>query len=196
MAFKNNQEDSDDEDNDSLELIRVIDNNIYFYDEVNNSNALKINIHIRNLIKKHTILSIQTNSDFIPINLYINSQGGEISAAFCIIDTILTSKVPIYTIIEGEAASAATLISVVGHKRFIQKHAHMLIHQMRCGFWGKMDECTDEMKNIKKYTKTLKNIYKKYTTISDEKLDLFLKKDIYWSSKLCLKYGLIDEIIE
>ena len=38
----------------------------------------------------------------IPDKLYIiNSEGGEVTAALCIVDAIINSKVPINTIIEG-----------------------------------------------------------------------------------------------
>ena len=102
---------------------------------------------------------------------------------------------PIYTIIEGEAASAATLISVVGHKRFINSNAHMLIHQITSGFWGKMMEIEDEFKNLNLYMSKLKSIYENHTNLSEKKLNRILKKDIVWDSDTCLKYGLVDEIL-
>lgn len=191
---KNEEAEIEDEEADD-ELIECINNNIYFYNEITTYSCFKLRIILKKLIDKQLIYSIQNSCDIIPINLHINSQGGDITAALCIVDTIINSKVPINTIIEGEAASAATIISVVGHKRFINPNAHMLIHQIRAGFWGKIDECKDEMKNIKKYSKIIKKIYKEYTTLSDDKIDNFLKKDIYWGSRLCLKYGLVDEIM-
>ena len=77
---------------------------------------------------------------FIPIKLHLNSPGGEVKDAFVIVDIILKSEVPIYTIIEGESASAATLISVIGHKRYITENSNMLITiKSAVGFWGKDD---------------------------------------------------------
>jgi len=193
--YKNSKNEEEEIEEVDDELIECINNNIYFYNEITTYSCFKLRIILKKLIDKQLIYSIQNGCDIIPINLYINSQGGDITAALCIVDTIINSKVPINTIIEGEAASAATIISVVGHKRFINPNAHMLIHQIRAGFWGKIDECKDEMKNIKKYSKIIKKIYKEYTTLSDDKIDNFLKKDIYWGSRLCLKYGLVDEIM-
>ena len=102
------------------------------------------------------------------------------------------------SIIEGAAASAATLISVVCHERIIRKNAYMLIHQMSSGFWGKMEEIKDEIINLKKLSKNLKKIYKQHTKLdnktSDIKLNHILKRDIWWDADECLKYGLVDEI--
>ena len=109
---------------------------------------------------------------------------------------IRNSKIPVVTIVEGCAASAATMISVVGHERYITKHSHMLIHQLSSEFWGKMEEIKDEYGNLKKLMKIIKKIYLKHTNISSEKLDKILKRDIWWRSKKCLKLGLVDKILD
>jgi ATP-dependent Clp endopeptidase proteolytic subunit ClpP len=193
---KRNHNESDDEDeSDISNNISVLNNSIFFYSDINNESALQLRLELKKLIDKHVVYSIQNTCDMIPIKLHINSPGGEVHHAIAIIDTIKTSPVPIHTIIEGEAVSAATLISVVAHKRYIHKNAHMLIHQLSSGFWGKMMELEDEFKNLKKYTKKLINIYKHHTSLTEEELKHILKKDILWDSKKCLKNGLVDEII-
>ena len=193
---KRNNGDTDDEDEpETSNNISVLNNCIFFYCDINNESALKLRLELKKLIDKHVVYSIQNTCDMIPIKLHINSPGGEVHHAIAIIDTIKTSPVPIHTIIEGEAVSAATLISVVAHKRYIHTNAHMLIHQLSSGFWGKMMELEDEFKNLKKYTQKLINIYKDHTSLTEDKLKPILKKDILWDSKKCLKNGLVDEII-
>ena len=81
-------------------------------------------------------------------------------SALAAIDIMESSMSPIYTIIEGYAASAATMLSIMGEKRYMHKNAHMLIHQMSSGFWGKMEEIKDEMKNLKRLEKVITKIYK------------------------------------
>ena len=184
----------DEEEEETLN-IQTLNNNIYFYEDIDKKTALKLRIELQTLINKHNIISVTNNCDKIPINLYINSDGGEVGSALAIVDLILKSPVPINTIIEGEACSSATLISIVGHKRYITENSHMLIHQVSGGMWGKMAEVEDEIKNIKTFNNKLIKLYKKYTNLSEEKLNKFLKKDISWSSKKCIKYGLVDEII-
>ena len=122
------------------------------------------------------------------------------SQALSSIDTIINSEFPVVSIIEGAAASAATLMSVVCHERVIRPNAHMLIHQMSSGFWGKMEEIKDEYINLKKLTKKLKKIYKEHTKLSnksadgDIKLNDILKRDLWWDSDECIKYGLVDRV--
>ena len=57
-----------------------------------------------------------------------------------------------------------------------------------------MNELEDEMNNLKQLMKKIKEIYKKYTKIKEKDLDDILKRDIWWDSKKCLKFGLVDEI--
>ena len=194
LSYKNTAED---EDSDDLEdtYLYVEKNNIYFYSEIHSDSILKLRIEMKKLIDKHLIFSVLYECEPLPIKLHINSVGGEVKDAMVIVDLIKTSKVPIHTIIEGEAASAATLISVVGKRRFIHKNANMLIHQISSGFWGKMMEIEDEIKNLNLYMDKLILIYKNNTNLEEKKLNKMLKKDILWSSKTCLKFGLVDEII-
>ena len=185
------------EENENEETLNIytLNNNIYFYEDIDANSSLFLRVELEKLIKRNQIISLTNSCESIPINLYINSCGGEVSSALAIVDLILRSPIPINTIIEGEACSSATLISIVGHKRFITTNSHMLIHQVSGGMWGKMSEFEDEMKNIKKFNNKLIKLYKKYTNLSEDKLNKILKKDISWSSKTCLKHGLVDEII-
>ena len=112
-----------------------------------------------------------------------------------VVDVILNSKIPIHTIVEGCAASAGTIISVVGEKRFITKHSRMLIHQLSSGVWGKMEEINDHHCNSIKLMETIKSIYAEHAKFSPKKLKKILKKDIWLNAEECLKYGLVDKII-
>ena len=175
------------------------DNHIYFYCEVNKLNCLNLIKYIRRLNVK--LQSIQNEYDTNDLNIYlhINSDGGEIFSAISVIDTILNSKIPITTIIEGCAASAATLISIVGHNRVITPNSYMLIHQLSSGFWGKMNQIEDQYNNLQNLTNLIKKFYKKYSLVpktGKENLSNCLKHDTWWDAKKCLSYGLVDKIIE
>lgn len=189
-------DDNDDfNDDDITHLIKSYNNHIYFYARVNDKTALALNMTINEVTNK--VMKNCVDFETCPnIYLHINSGGGEVNAALSTVDTIRNNKIPIVSIIEGSAASAATLISMVCHERHIHKHAMMLIHQISGGFWGKMEEFKDEMKNMKQTMKIIIKIYKQYGKIPEEKLNELLKKDIWWKSKKCLKMGLVDKIID
>ena len=117
-----------------------------------------------------------------------------IFAAFAAIDFITQSKIPVHTIVEGATASAATLMSIVGVKRYIRPHASMLIHQLRGWFGGKMTEIDDEYKNLEQMHRAIKGIYAKYTAIAEERVGDLLKHDLWWAAEKCLREKLADEI--
>ena len=180
------------------EKVTVKDNHIYYYGGVTTGNCLKLNLAIQDITRKLRLVNVDLGVNNLKIYLHINSFGGSVFAALSSIDTIIHSDYPIVSIIEGAAASAATLISVVCQERVIRENAFMLIHQMSSSFWGKMEEIKDEFSNLKKLTKKLKRIYKNHTKLdnktSDVKLNHILKRDLWWDSDECMKYGLVDRI--
>ena len=200
-AKKRDKDDDDDYENsaasnDSKDRVEVYNNAIYFYSEVKRSNNLTLNKKLIEVSNKYINISNSLNlEEIIPINLHINSYGGSVFAGFSSVDYIIQSKAPITTVIDGCAASAATIMSVVGVHRKINRNAYMLIHQLSSGMWGKYEELKDDMKNSDILMERIKQIYRDHTKIPTKKLNDVLKRDLWWDAETCLKYGLVDEII-
>lgn len=177
-------------------------NEYYLYSDISVSSVMGLLKFIKNAEKRWNNFLLE-NFDIVekaepkPLKIYINSEGGEIFAAIPLIDAITNSKIPIHTYIEGIAASAASLISMAGHKRFISTNSFMLIHELRTGVEGTYSNLTDERENCDKLMSVITNFYIKKTEdkFSNEMLQSILKRDIILSSKECLSYGLVDEII-
>jgi ATP-dependent protease ClpP protease subunit len=175
----------------------VRDNHIYFYCTVTKKNIVRLITSLRDVSKKLQYIRSDLGAENLKIYLHINSNGGSVFAALAAIDTIISSPIPIVSIVEGGAASAATLISVVCQERKVTPNSFMLVHQLSSGFWGKMEEIKDEFINLKKLMRTLTKIYKKHTKIDDSEettLKSLLKRDLWLSSKECLKYGMVDVV--
>jgi len=183
------------DEEESSNQVSTLDNRIFFYSGVTTSNVLTFNKEIRNLNVKILSSATALNSD--PANLYvhINSYGGSVFAGLAAMDYIRTSTVPVHSVIDGCAASAATLMSVVAKERYMHEHSFMLIHQLSSGMWGKYEELKDDMKNCDVLMKTIKKIYMERAKIPKSKLSQILKHDLWFDAKTCLNYGLVDEII-
>jgi ATP-dependent Clp endopeptidase proteolytic subunit ClpP len=130
-----------------------------------------------------------------PIKLYISSHGGSVYEVLGAFDSIRNMSVPVHTICKGFVASAGTILSLAGTKRFITQNSYMLIHQLRSAMWGKYEELNDDFENCKTLMKHLKKIYVENTNLKENELDDILKKDISWSAEICLEKGLVHEII-
>lgn len=188
--------DSDnDNDDDESKIVRE-NNHVYFYSEVSRESIFKLNILLREAEKFVHTMSFDLNVKNIPIYLHINSFGGLLYDAYAAVDAIKNLRVPVYSIIEGCAASAGTIISVVCTKRFIGKNAHMLIHQLSSSMWGKMSEIEDEYKHLNELMKQIKRLYGEYTKISKKELTELLKHDIWLNPQTCIQYGLVDAIYD
>ena len=176
-------------------FVEVVENRIYFYSRIETEKILQLNRNILSMgINLQREATIQ-NREPANIYLHIQSYGGSIFAGMAGMDEIIKSIVPVYTMVDGCCASAATFLSVCGKKRFINRHAYMLIHQLSSFMWGKYEDFKDEIQNLDKIMVMIKQVYKEYTKIPMSKLDEILKHDLWFDADRCKEYGLVDEII-
>lgn len=169
-------------------------NHIYFNNDISSDSAFELCKELRSVETKIKTLSASLSIDKYPIYLHITTDGGLIYSAFSVIDCIKSLSVPVYTIVDGFVASAGTLISLSGEKRYMCENAYMLIHELRGGTWGKMSEVDEEHMNLKKIMEHIKKIYNENTKIKKKELDGILKKDLIWDANECIRNGLIHEI--
>lgn len=182
-------------DSDSNSTIYSNNNNVYFNDDVTEASCFALNRELRMVEQRVQLLKTYLNTnDDVPIYLHITTNGGSIHAAFSVIDCINSLACPVYTVVDGFVASAGTLISLAGKKKFIQPNAYILIHQLRSGMWGKMAEIEDEYHNLKKLSEHITSYYEKNTKIKRKQLCNMLTKEISWDAEEAVGLGLVDDI--
>ena len=179
----------------SHNIIQQNNNNIYFYSPVTQDSCFELTKRLLDIDSTSQSFNIQYGMYSPPINLHIQSEGGSLLHALYVTDVIQNLKTPVHTYIDGFAASAATLLSVVGDKRFITKNSLMLIHQLSGANVGKYNQMEDEMENLDNIMNIVINMYLNNSVINKNKLIEILKKDIWLDAKTCLDYGLVDTII-
>ena len=171
-------------------------NKIYFYNDVSRDSILNLNRQIDELSKQMRIIQFTYNLPEPPhIEIHMCSDGGEIFAAMSSVDKIINNPVPVDTYCEGIVASAATLLSSVGRRRYITKSSCMLVHQVSSGLWGNYTQFKDEIKNLELIMNLIKGVYLKRTTFNSTELEDLLSHDLYLNAEKCLAYGLVDEIL-
>ncbi len=175
-------------------------NNIFLYEVITDQSVLRIRKAIDKKVVAHrkflveNDLDVQSIEGYLHINLFINSYGGSVPDAFNLHDYIKRCLIPIYTYIEGIAASAATIISLSGKKRFMTPRSLIMIHQLSSWFGGKYEEFQDEKANMDLLMKMIKEVYLEHTKLTPKKLNSLIKRDIYLGAEKCLEYGFVDEI--
>jgi ATP-dependent protease ClpP protease subunit len=176
--------------------VKSANNNIYFYGAVSESSTLQLKTKLEELDLHSQLTAIHYKIEAPPIHLHIQSYGGSLLHTFYIMDLIKTLKTPVYTYIDGFAASAATLMSVCGKRRFMTESSVMLVHQLSSGASGKFEEIKNEYSNLVEFMEIIKKTYLNNSNISSQHLDDLLKQDLWLNSKKSLEYGFIDEIIK
>jgi ATP-dependent protease ClpP protease subunit len=182
------------------------ENDIYFYSEVNQSSILELILCLKDAVKLHRDLQLRypKNNKLgicvdLPIVIHINSVGGSAYDSLAAVDTIEQYKemgIPIHTIIEGCAFSAATVLAVCGTKRFMTSSSSYMIHEMSSsGFSGNTTSAEKLYKSMKKITDLYEEVYSKHSKLTSKQIKSLMKKEEYFTSKEVLDLGLIDEII-
>lgn len=176
--------------------IEIEENRVYFYCPVGDKEALELNRVLRRLDIEMQYLSNRLDCGVIPIHLHIHSPGGAVFAGLSIVDTIKRSKTPIYTHVDGSAASAATLIACAGKKgkRTIGKSGYMLVHQPHIEWFGKLDDFRDEVNNQEELYDKIVEIYLDNTKFDKEELKSLLEHELWLNSEKCIEYGLVDKV--
>ena len=195
MKFaKPKSEDSDSDDDEGIQ--KVSNNHIYFWCDVTKKSSLELIMNLNKVFNNYSSLS-ENGDNFTPIYLHINSYGGDTDAALAVIDTmdsLMNKGAHIITIVEGNASSAATFISVMGSVRRMRPNAYMRIHNFSTILAGKKNELDDEHGNLSKLEKVIIDFYKKNTKMNKRQLDKIMAREIDLLPSECLEKGLVDEI--
>jgi ATP-dependent protease ClpP protease subunit len=179
-------------------------NNIYFCDQINWNSVFVLNQTLRQLEEEilaefdkniTELQKLRLKVEPAPILLHITTNGGLVHAAFSVVDVIKNLKVPVHTVIDGYVASSGTIISMAGAKRYICCNAYILIHEIRCGIWGKYDDVEVAKENAEKLQNHILKFYIKHKIkINEKELKDILKKDIDFCASEAITNGLADEI--
>ena len=161
----------------------------YLYDEINDQLALSFNKFVRNNI---------FNSKTEPLDIYINSDGGDYTSALSIIDVILIARsrgVQITTVVDGKAYSAAAFIFCFGDIRIVNKHSHIMMHPV---YYENPEQTLSEIKAATdfvhiEYMKFLSDIKEHCKlNISTEELYDRLTRNWWLNSEEALEYGIAN----
>lgn len=131
------------------------------------------------------------------IQMFINSQGGQVTAGMAILDTMNYIKCDVSTIAVGLAASMGTILLANGKKgkRFALPNSKIHIHQPLGGVEGQASDIAIEAEEILRIRKTLYEILSERTGQSMRQIEKDADRDKYFTAKEAKEYGLVDKII-
>lgn len=143
------------------------------------------------------LLYLQSEDSAAPINLYISSPGGVISAGLSIIDTMNLVTCPVHVTVHGMVASMASVIAACGDKghRYILPNAKVMLHQASSGNEGNVQDMRVAMAETERINTRIIQLLAKNCGKDESQVRSDTERDNWMDAEAAVKYGLIDEIL-
>lgn len=133
-----------------------------------------------------------------PIDVLINSQGGEINSGMLMYDVIQASKAPIRMFCIGRAYSMGAVLFACGnHGRYMLPHGELMLHEPLLGnrVGGNSSSIKSISDSLLETKKTINQILVRHTGKSEEEVEKATGFDHYFSPEESVAFGLCDKIV-
>lgn len=132
-----------------------------------------------------------------PIQLYIQSPGGEVYAGLAIYDTMQQISAPVSTVAIGRSASFGTVLLAAGRRgmRYALPSATIHLHQPLGGAQGQV---SDMMIQINEYTRLksyINDIFVLHTGREKSVIERDTDRDFFLTAQQAVDYGLVDAVL-
>ncbi len=145
------------------------------------------------------LLFLASESSEKPINMYISSPGGVITAGLAIYDTMRSLRCPISTTCVGYAASFGTILLMAGDpgRRFALPHARIHIHQplLQGGLGGQVTDIDIHARELLNTRDVMNAIIVEHTGQPLERVQRDTERDYFMSAEAAREYGIVDEVL-
>ncbi|MCD7773164.1 MAG: ATP-dependent Clp protease proteolytic subunit [Ruminococcus sp.] len=144
------------------------------------------------------VMLLHYENDSKPIDVIINSPGGEINAGLMMYDIVQTSKAPIRTFCVGKAYSMAAVLLACGNNgRYILPHGELMLHEPLIG--NRVSGSSSSIKSISDSLLETKHkinkILAKHTGKTEKAIERATSFDHFFSAQESIDFGLCDEIV-
>lgn len=134
------------------------------------------------------------------VTMFITSPGGSVYHTIRVINVMRTMRIPVATVVMGEAASGATLALMNGERgmRMAMPDAVIMSHQFATGNMGKQHELLAANVELDIVDKVLIEHYRRCTRKSERYIrkELMPPHDVYMTPETAMSHGIIDGIVE
>lgn len=175
-----------------LYLKDVIQRKLTFNGDIEPNTVFDPIRHILQYNKEDELIPVKKRK---PILLYLTSDGGDIDSGFALIDVIMASKTPVYTINLGWQYSMGFLIGITGHKRFATKNAKYLIHDGFELIASSGSKARDIVQFHNRSNQRMRELILEKTMITEEEYEKNAGAEWYMFADEAKERGIVDYII-
>ena len=156
-----------------------------------------VNDQVANLIVAQ-LLYLSNEDPEAPIQMYINSPGGQVYAGMAIYDTMQIIPNPISTLAVGMTASFGTVLLTAGTKgqRYALPNATIHLHQPLGGAQGQASDIEIQAREILRLKDQITQILSYHTNQTMETIERDTNRDFYLGAQGAVEYGLVDKVME
>jgi len=166
---------------------RLLDDRIIILDgEINNDSASSVVAQI---------LALNANGKE-PIELWINSGGGVITAGMGIIDVMNYVKCNVNTVCWGLCASMGSVILSSGAKRYIFPNSGVMIHKANGGAIGNISDVEIGVDRLRDLNEQILCLLAHNCGRGIEEVMKATERDCFMTAREALEFGIVDEIIK
>ncbi len=143
------------------------------------------------------LLHLESENPASPINLYLNSPGGSVTASLAIYDTMQFIGSDVATTCVGQAGSSAAVLLAGGTpgRRMVLPHARVVLHQPSTGGQGALPDLAVQAKEIVRLRAEMEQILARHTGQSVERLREDTGRDLVLVAEEAVGYGLVDGVL-
>lgn len=128
------------------------------------------------------------------LDIHINSPGGSVFEAQGIYSRLADHRSTKHVYVDGLAASAASIIAMVGHKIYIRANANMMIHLPSGLAMGNANDMRHMATALDSITESMINVYAKRTGLDRDELRDLLAAETWFSPQEAVDKGFADEM--
>lgn len=146
-----------------------------------------------------TILHLNEIDPKKPIDVLINSPGGEINSGMLIYDVIQSSKAPIRLFCVGKAYSMGALLFASGkHGRYMLPHSELMLHEplLDSRIGGNCSSVQSISDSLVETKRKMNEILAKHTGKDIDEIDKATSYNHFFSPEESIEFGLCDEVVD
>lgn len=130
-----------------------------------------------------------------PISVWINSPGGDVFAAAQIYNMLMDYPNDVTVMIDGLAASAASVIAMAGTEVQMSPVAMMMIHNPATVAIGDSDEMKKAIKMLDEVKESIMNAYEIKTGLPRDKISKMMDAESWFNANKAVELGFADKIM-
>ena len=130
----------------------------------------------------------------LPINLRINSLGGDVFDGMAMYNVIKRREAKTTVYIEGIAASIATIIALGADEVVMAENSLFMIHNAWGGAMGEAEDMRKTAATLDKISSELTDIYRKKTGLSYDAISNMMSDETWLNAEEAYELGFVDTI--